>query len=112
MRPCWHPRFCAAALAAVGQLNESGQPLLVEVRNVHVIDATGKESWWRLDRIMSGYGHDYFLQSPGVLADIQRILKSVGKDDITTPKQRSPEWFDEMPYNENKEWPFWRLKEK
>ena len=96
----------------VGQLNESGQPLLVEVRNVHVIDATGKESWWRLDRIMSGYGHDYFLQSPGVLADIQRILKSVGKEDITTPKQRSPEWFDEMPYNENKEWPFWRLKEK
>ncbi len=95
----------------MGQLNENGEPLLVEVRNVHVIDATGKESWWRLDRILSGYGHDYFLQSTGVRADIQRILRSVGKDDTTTPKQRSPD-FVEIPYSENKAWPFWRLKDK
>jgi len=96
----------------VGQLNDNGQPLLVEVKNVHVIDATGRERWWRLDRIVSGYGHDYFLQSSGVLTDIQRILRSVGKDDTTTPAQRSPEWFDELPYNENKEWSFWRLKDQ
>jgi esterase/lipase superfamily enzyme len=98
----------------MGQLNDNKEPLLVEVDNVHVIDATGKESWWRLDRIMSGYGHDYFLQSPGVLADIQKILKSIGKEDKTTPKQRSPDLFDEAPYSENtgnKKWSFWRLKE-
>ena len=96
----------------MGQLNDGDQPLLVEVRNVHIINATGRESWWRLDRILSGYGHDYFLQSSGVLTDIQRILSSVGKDEITTPKQRSPDWFDELPYKENKDWPFWRLKDK
>jgi esterase/lipase superfamily enzyme len=99
----------------MGQLNDNKEPLLVEVENVHVIDATGKENWWRLDRIMSGYGHDYFLQSPGVLADIQKILKSVGKEDGTTPKERSPDWFDEQLYSENtdnKKWRFWRLKDK
>jgi esterase/lipase superfamily enzyme len=96
----------------VGQLDpDTKEPLLVEVENVHVIDATGKENWWRLDRIMSGYGHDYFLQSPGVLADIQKILRSIGTDDKKTPKQRSPEWFEEERFRENSKWPFWRLKE-
>jgi esterase/lipase superfamily enzyme len=96
----------------VGQLNgDTKEPLLVEVENVHVIDATGKENWWRLDRIMSGYGHDYFLQSPGVRADIQKILKSIGKEDKTTPKERSPGWFDEKRYSENSKWRFWHLRE-
>ena len=44
----------------MGELNDDGEPLLVEVKNVHVIDATGPERWWRLDRIWTGYGHDYF----------------------------------------------------
>mgnify|MGYP003694543639 CR=1 FL=1 len=69
---------------------------------------------WRLDRIMSGYGHDYFLQSPGVLADIQKILKSIGKEDKTTPSSGSPDLFDEAPYSENTgngSGRFWRLKE-
>ena len=96
----------------VGELNNDGQPLLVEVKNVHVIDATGPERWWRLDRIMSGYGHDYFRQSPGVLKDIQQILRSIGADDTKTPKQRSAARFEEVPFNENKDWVFWQLKEK
>jgi esterase/lipase superfamily enzyme len=96
----------------MGQLNDNGEPLLVEVGNVHLIDATGKEQWWRLDRIMSGYGHDYFLQSPGVRADIQQILKSVGQQDAITPKERSPERFEEKRYSENSKWRFWRLNDK
>jgi esterase/lipase superfamily enzyme len=94
----------------MGQLGDNGQPLLVEIKNVHVIDATGPERWWRLDRIMQGYGHDYFRQNAGVLNDIQRILSSIGKDDALTPKERSPTEFDEVLF-ENSRWPFWRLKE-
>jgi Alpha/beta hydrolase of unknown function (DUF900) len=93
----------------MGELDDDGEPLLVEVKNVHVIDATGPERWWRLDRIWKGYGHDYFLQSEGVRDDIKRILASIGEDDTKTPSERSPEWFDKVPFKENKEWHFWRL---
>ena len=96
----------------MGELNDDGEPLLVEVKNVHVIDATGPERWWRLDRIWKGYGHDYFLQSEGVRDDIKRILASIGEDDTKTPSERSPEWFDKVPFKENKEWHFWRLHDR
>ena len=105
-------KILRSGAARMGQLNEDRQPLLVEVKNVHVIDATGQERWWRLDRIMKGYGHDYFLQSDGVLKDIKQILGSIGKDDTKTPKERSELRFEELPFKENKEWVFWRLKEK
>jgi esterase/lipase superfamily enzyme len=96
----------------MGELNSDGQPLLVEVKNVHVIDATGPERWWRLDRIWTGQGHDYFRQSPGILKDIQQILKSLGDDDSKTPSERSSTRFEQVPFKENKDWSFWRLKEK
>jgi esterase/lipase superfamily enzyme len=96
----------------MGELNNDGEPLLVEVKNVHVIDATGPERWWRLDRIWQGYGHDYFLQSDGVRDDIKRILASIGEDDTKTPSERSPEWFDKVQFKENKEWHFWRLHDR
>jgi esterase/lipase superfamily enzyme len=96
----------------MGELNDDGKPLLVEVENVHVIDATGPERWWRLDRIWKGYGHDYFLQSEGVRDDIKRILASIGEDDTKTPSERSPEWFDKVPFKANKEWFYWRLHDR
>ena len=40
----------------MGELQD-GEPLTVEVKNVHVIDATGPDRWWR---ILTGYGHGYF----------------------------------------------------
>jgi esterase/lipase superfamily enzyme len=94
----------------MGQLGDDGKPLLVEVENVHVIDATGPEHWWRLDWIMQGYGHDYFRQSPGVLKDIQGILRSIDKDDTKTPKERSPTEFEEVPFTDST-WHYWKLKE-
>jgi esterase/lipase superfamily enzyme len=96
----------------MGELNDDGKPLLVEVKNVHVIDATGPERWWRLDRIWKGYGHDYFLQSEGVRDDIKRILASIGEDDTKTPSERSPEWFDKVPFEADKEWFYWRLHDR
>jgi esterase/lipase superfamily enzyme len=104
-------KILRSGASRMGQLGDDGQPLLVEVKNVHLIDATGPERWWRLDRIMQGYGHDYFRQSAGVLKDIQRILRSIGKDDTQTPKERSPAEFEEMPFKQNSKWTFWRLKE-
>ena len=86
----------------MGELNDDGEPLLVEVKNVHVIDATGPERWWRLDRIWKGYGHDYFLQSEGVRNDVKRILASIGEDDTKAPSERSPEWFDKVPFKANR----------
>ena len=105
-------KFLRSGASRMGELNDDGEPLLVEVKNVHVIDATGPERWWRLDRIWGGYGHDYFLQSEGVRDDIKRILASIGEDDTKTPSERSPEWFDEVPFKENKEWHFWRLHDR
>jgi esterase/lipase superfamily enzyme len=101
----------------VGALNDD-LPILVEVRNVHVIDATGKERWWRLDRILQGYGHDYFLQNESVRTDIRRILGNSQSDDREDPDLRSKDLFDKMPFaGKDKEpapgqdaWYFWKLK--
>lgn len=101
----------ARGAGRMGQLNDDKQPLLIEARNVHVIDATGSASWWRVDRMIKGYGHDYFRQSKGVLKDIDRILRSIGQSDTQTPKERSPTEFEEVPFKQNSKWPFWRLKE-
>jgi len=103
-------KLLRSGASRMGEVDEHGEPLLVEVKNVHVIDATGPERWWRLDRIWTGYGHDYFLQSEGVRQDIEKILKSIAEDDAKTPSQRSPGWFDEKQFENNKEWSFWRLR--
>ena len=101
----------ARGAGRMGELTDDKQPLLIEASNVHVIDATGSASWWRVDRMLKGYGHDYFRQSKGVLKDIDRILRSVGQADALTPKQRSPEDFEEERFKQNDKWSFWRLKE-
>ncbi len=103
-------KLLRSGASRMGEVDEHGEPLLVEVKNVHVIDATGPERWWRLDRIWTGYGHDYFLQSEGVRQDIEKILKSIAEDDAKTPSERSPGWFDEKQFENNKEWSFWRLR--
>lgn len=96
----------------MGELDGStGQPRLIEIKNVHIIDATGPERWWRLDRILFGQGHDYFAQSPAVLKDIRRILEAGGQGQLTTPKVRSGDLFDEVSFKDNKDgWVFWKLK--
>ena len=99
----------------VGELDD-GLPILVELRNVHVIDATGPEHWWRLDRIWQGYGHDYFLQSDSVRMDIRTILGNFESNDTEDPDLRSKDLFDKMPFTgKDKQplpgnWYFWRLK--
>ena len=47
-------KFLRSGASRMGELNDDGEPLFVEVKNVHVIDATGPERWWRLDRISRG----------------------------------------------------------
>ena len=53
-----------------------------------------------------------FPAEQGVRDDIKRILASIGEDDTKTPSERSPEWFDKVPFKENKEWHFWRLHDR
>jgi len=106
-------RWLRSGAARTGLLNDNDEPLRVEIKNVHVIDATRSARWWRLDQKLFGFGHDYFRQSPAVLADIQEILKATGKGDSLTPKQRSSPRFDEVPFKDNAGgWVFWKLKEK
>ncbi len=109
-------KFLRSGASRTGELKDDGQPVLVEARNVHVIDATiTSGSWWRLDRVF-GYGHDYFRQSPAVLGDIKLILESIGRDDETkTPKQRSPDLYEEKAFKEAEPraepWYYWKLKD-
>jgi esterase/lipase superfamily enzyme len=93
----------------MGEVNNDGEPLLVEVKNVHVINATAAKSWWRVVR---GYGHDYFEQSGDVQSDIKQILQSSGDDEYRTPDARSPKLFEKVAFKENKEWFFWRLRDR
>ena len=93
----------------MGEVNRDGEPLLVEVTNVHVINATAPMSWWRT---VSGYGHDYFQQSGGVQSDIKLILQSIGSQEHLTPDQRSPQLFEKLTYKGNNGWPFWRLRDR
>jgi esterase/lipase superfamily enzyme len=93
----------------MGEVNNDGEPLLVEVKNVHVINATAPISWWRT---LGGYGHDYFQQSGGVQLDIKQILQSIGDQEFFTPDQRSPERFEKLTFKGKKDWSFWRLRDR
>jgi esterase/lipase superfamily enzyme len=105
-------RWLRGGPARTGTLNDNGEPVLIEIKNVHVIDATRAAAWWRLDQKLFGFGHDYFTQSPSVLADIREILKATGTGDRLTPKQRSSTRFSEVPFKNNTGgWVYWKLKD-
>jgi esterase/lipase superfamily enzyme len=93
----------------MGEVDNDGQPLLVEVKNVHVINATAAMSWWRVVR---GYGHDYFEQSGEVQSDIKQILQSSGDKEYLTPDARSPKVFEKVAFKGNREWFYWRLRDR
>jgi len=93
----------------MGEVDNDGQPLLVEVKNVHVINATAPMSLWRAVR---GYGHDYFEQSGEVQSDIKEILQSSGTKEYLTPDARSPKLFEKVAFRDNKEWFYWRLRDQ
>jgi esterase/lipase superfamily enzyme len=93
----------------MGEVDNDGQPQLVQVNNVHVINATTAMSWWRFVR---GYGHDYFEQSGEVQSDIKQILQSRGDKEYLTPDLRRPELFEKVVFKGNKDWFFWRLRDR
>jgi esterase/lipase superfamily enzyme len=93
----------------MGEVDNDGQPQLVEVKNVHVINATTAMSWWRFVR---GYGHDYFEQRGEVQSDIKEILGSSGDKEYLTPDVRSPLLFERVAFKGNKEWSYWRLRDR
>jgi esterase/lipase superfamily enzyme len=95
----------------VGDLLD-GEPILVDLDNVHIVDATGKERWYRLDRAFTGYGHDYFSQDPAVLADIREILMAPRGDDQKTPDERSKDRFEVKHYKSAPERTYWKLRDK
>ncbi|MDX2204943.1 MAG: alpha/beta hydrolase [Hyphomicrobiaceae bacterium] len=93
----------------MGEIGDNGEPRLVEVRNVHVIDATTPTPWWKL---MFGYGHDYFEQNKDVQKDIRRILQASATAEYQMPNERSPDLFDKLPFKGKDSWFFWRLREQ
>jgi esterase/lipase superfamily enzyme len=93
----------------MGEVDSDGQPVLVEVKNVHVINATSPMSWWRFLR---GYGHDYFEQRGEVLSDIEEILQSSGDKEYLTPDARSPKLFEKVAFKGEKGWFYWRLRDR
>jgi hypothetical protein len=95
----------------VGDLLD-GEPILVDLDNVHIVDATGKERWYRLDRVFTGYGHDYFSQDSAVLADIREILMAARGDDAKTPDERSKDRFEVKHYKSAPDRTYWKLRDK
>ena len=93
----------------MAEVDNDGQPRLVEVKNVHVVNATTARSWWRVVR---GYGHDYLEQSGEVQSDIKQILQSSGDKEFLTPDARSPKLFEKVAFKENKDWFYWRLRDR
>jgi esterase/lipase superfamily enzyme len=100
----------------VGEIERAGgDPVRIDhLKNVHVIDATGKESWWRLDRILRGYGHDYLQQAKEVRDDIGDLLKADRKADRLDPSERDKagQRFTKHEYADAPGVPFWRINAK
>jgi hypothetical protein len=102
-------KFLRGGNPRAGDLDRSQtppQPVQVDVDNVHIIDATGDEAWYRFDRIFfrSGsdqdYGHDYFIRNTDVVLDIKAILQSRGMKDIKTPIERAKDSFIALHYKD------------
>jgi esterase/lipase superfamily enzyme len=102
-------KFLRGGNPRAGDLDRSQtppQPVQVDLDNVHIIDATGDEAWYRFDRIFfrSGsdqdYGHDYFIRNTDVVHDITAILQSRGVEDIKTPIERAKDRFNALPYKD------------
>ena len=92
-----------SGVARVGQLDDDGKPIRIDLDNVHVIDATSKEAWYswdRLRRLVTGYGHDYFNQAEPVLLDIKDILMARRDQEQTTPSERAPGRFATRSYDD------------
>jgi esterase/lipase superfamily enzyme len=103
--------FLRGGASRMGEIdNKTKEPAFIDLDNVHLIDATGKESWhgvlWR------GYGHDYLTQAKDVLEDIQDILKSQRDQETAQPDQRGVGRFVKKSYGARKEKPFWELTRK
>jgi esterase/lipase superfamily enzyme len=102
-------KFLRGGKPRAGDLDRSQsqpQPVQVDIDNVHIIDATGDEAWYRFDRIFfrSGsdqdYGHDYFIRNTDVVHDITAILQSRGLEDTKTPIERAKDRFIALPYKD------------
>jgi alpha/beta hydrolase family protein DUF900 len=96
----------------VGQLDDNGKPIRVDLDNVHIIDATWKDAWYSwsgVKRLLSGYGHDYFSQAEPVLNDIKAILKASRDEEVMTPTERAPGVFTLKPYNDGSGKSYWEL---
>jgi hypothetical protein len=92
-----------SGVARVGQLDDDGKPIRVDLDNVHVIDATWKDAWYswdRLKRLFTGYGHDYFSQAEPVLLDIKDILTARRDQEQMTPSERAPGRFATRSYDD------------
>ena len=105
-------RSCADAMKrGVTHVTDDAFALIRAAEVEIVIDATGKESWWRLDRILRGYGHDYLQQAKEVRDDIGELLKADRKTDRLDPSERDKagQRFTRHEYADAPGMPFWRI---
>jgi hypothetical protein len=104
--------FLRGGIPRVGEIaRRGGDPIRVDLKNVHVIDATGRESWYRLDRILRGYGHDYLQQAKEVRDDIGELLQADRRTDRLDPSERDKagQRFTRHDYADAPGVPFWRI---
>ncbi|MBA4172356.1 MAG: hypothetical protein C0511_06805 [Hyphomicrobium sp.] len=94
-----------------GYLGTAKEP--VEARGVHIIDVTGKPLPKLSPRRLTEFNHNYFVENPSVLRDIQSILKDAT---ARNPRRRAEavkgrllHTFLEVPYSGRFDSFYWKL---
>ncbi len=96
-----------------GYLGTTKEPIRSPVYNVHVIDVTGKPLPRLSPKRLTEFNHNYFVENPAVLNDIQSILKD---GTVNNPKRRAEiskvplkHSFVEVPYKDSSSSFYWKL---
>jgi esterase/lipase superfamily enzyme len=101
-------KWIRGGLPRMGELGPpDNQPALIDNAKVHIIDVTPSQSF--LQRL-SGFGHDYLIQAPGVSDDMKAILTGRGRADTQTPDERNKTRFVKKRYLGTTDKYYWQLR--
>lgn len=99
-----------------GYLGTTKEPIRSPVYNVHVIDVTGKPLPRLSPKRLTEFNHNYFVENPAVLNDIQSILTD---GTVNNPKRRAEisriplkHSFVEVPYKDSSSAFYWKLVDR
>lgn len=101
----WSPR--------AGYLGTTKEPIRAPASNVHVIDVTGKPLPKLSPKRLTEFNHNYFVENPAVLADINSILRDSASTNPSIRSRRTKGRVDhsfvEVPYQGTSGAVYWRL---